>query len=99
MWKALRRLHLDNIDVLFIENVGNLICPAKFPLGSEQRVVMVSITEGPYMVKHPFIFMDANVAVINKIDLEKPMEVEAEKLEKDVEKINPEAKVVVTVKE
>jgi len=94
--KALRRLHLNNIDVLFIENVGNLICPAEFPLGSEQRVVVVSV-EGPYMVvKHPLIFMDVNVAVVNKIDLAKPMEVEVEKLKKDVERINPEAKVIAT---
>ena len=95
--KALRRLHLNEIDVLFIENVGNLICPAEFPLGSEQRIVVVSVTEGPYMiVKHPFIFMDTDVAVINKIDLAKPMEVDVEKLKKDVEMINPEAKVVAT---
>ena len=58
--KALRRIDLKKIDLLFIENVGNLICPAEFPLGSDQRVVVVSVTEGPYMViKHPFIFMDA----------------------------------------
>ena len=95
--KALRRLRLNDIDVLFIENVGNLICPAEFPLGSEQRVVVVSVTEGPYMVvKHPFIFMDTDVAVINKIDLAKPMEVDVEKLKKDAERINPKAKVVAT---
>lgn len=95
--KALRRLKLNNIDVLFIENVGNLICSAEFPLGSEQRVVVISVTEGPYMVvKHPFIFMDANVVAINKIDLAKPMEVDVEKLKKDVARINPKAKAVAT---
>jgi hydrogenase nickel incorporation protein HypB len=95
--KALQKLNLNNIDLLFIENVGNLICPAEFPLGSEKRIVVVSVTEGPYMIiKHPFIFMDADVVVINKIDLAKPMEIDVKKLEKDVEKINPNAKVATT---
>ncbi len=95
--KALQKLNLENINLLFIENVGNLICPAEFPLGSEKRIVVVSVTEGPYMIiKHPFIFMDADVVVINKIDLAKPMEIDVKKLEKDVEKINPNAKVATT---
>ena len=56
--KAMAELQLDEIDVLFIENVGNLICPGEFPLGAHKRVVVVSVTEGPYMVvKHPYIFM------------------------------------------
>ena len=93
--KALRRLNLDNIDLLFIENVGNLICPAEFPLGSEKRIVVISVTEGRFMVvKHPFIFMDTDVVVINKIDLASAMGVEAQKLEADVKRINPKAKVV-----
>ncbi len=93
--KALQRLNLDNIDLLFIENVGNLICPAEFPLGSEKRIVVISVTEGPFMVvKHPFIFMDTDVVVINKIDLASAMGIEAQKLEADVKRINPKAKVV-----
>jgi hydrogenase nickel incorporation protein HypB len=95
--KALQRLDLDNVDLLFIENVGNLICPAEFPLGSEKRVVVISVTEGPYMVvKHPFIFMDADVMVINKVDLARAMQVDVRKLEADVKRINPNAKVAVT---
>lgn len=82
--KALLEIDLKKINLLFIENVGNLICPAEFPLGSEKRVVLVSVTEGPYrIVKHPFIFIDADVAVINKVDLAKAMDVDAKKLEKD----------------
>ncbi len=95
--KALQKINLDTIDLLFIENVGNLICPADFPLGSEKRVVVVSVTEGPYMVvKHPFIFMDADVTVINKKDLAQAMGVDVKKLEADVEEINPNVKVVAT---
>ena len=95
--KALQRLNLKKINLLLIENVGNLICPAEFPLGSDKRLVVVSVTEGPYMiVKHPFIFMDADVVAINKVDLAKAMDVDAKKLEKDVKTINPKTKVVAT---
>jgi len=95
--KALRRVDLKEIDLLFIENVGNLICPAEFPLGSDQRVVVVSVTEGPYMVvKHPFIFMDADVVVINKMDLADAMGVDVKRLGMDVKRINPKATVAVT---
>ena len=95
--KALQKLDLKNIDLLFIENVGNLICPAEFPLGSDKRVVVISVTEGPYMViKHPFIFMEADVVAINKVDLAKAMGVHIKKLEKDVKTINPRATVVAT---
>lgn len=95
--KALKKLNIQEIQILFIENVGNLICPADFPLGSDKRTVVISVTEGPYMViKHPFIFAEANVVVINKIDLAKAMNVDIEKLKMDVRSINPNAKVVKT---
>jgi hydrogenase nickel incorporation protein HypB len=95
--KALQRLNLKKINLLLIENVGNLICPAEFPLGSDKRLVVISVTEGPYMVvKHPFIFMEADVVAINKVDLAKAMDVDAKKLEQDVMTINPKAKVVAT---
>jgi len=95
--KALAKIDLKMVDVIFIENVGNLICPADFPLGSSKRVVMVSVTEGPYMVvKHPFIFADADVAVINKIDLASQMMVDTDKLGNDVRAINARTSVVFT---
>jgi hydrogenase nickel incorporation protein HypB len=93
--KALLKLDLTALDLLFIENVGNLICPADFPLGSDKRIVVISVTEGPYMVvKHPFIFADADVAVINKIDLARPMGVDTGKLTGDVRNINARTSVV-----
>jgi len=95
--KALQKLDLNNIDLLFIENVGNLICPAEFPLGSDKRVVVVSVTEGPHMVvKHPFIFMETEVVAVNKRDLAEAMGVDVKQLEKDVKTINPKAIVVAT---
>ena len=66
-------------------------------MGSEKRVVVISVTESPYMVvKHPFIFMDTQVVVINKVDLAEAMEVNLKKLESDVLRANPRARVVFT---
>lgn len=93
--KALKKFDLRTLDLLFIENVGNLICPADFPLGSHRRIVVVSVTEGPWMVrKHPYIFSEADVVVINKIDLAEAMKVSPEKLAEDVYKINPAVKII-----
>ena len=56
--KGLRKIDLGKLKLIFIENIGNLICPAEFPLGSKARVVVVSVTEGPWMVrKHPHMFL------------------------------------------
>jgi hydrogenase nickel incorporation protein HypB len=95
--KALKNLNLRSLDLLFIENVGNLICPAEFPLGSDKRVVVISVTEGPYMVvKHPFIFVEADVVAVNKVDLAEVMNVNVKQLEKDLKTINPKVVVVAT---
>ena len=95
--KALKKIPLDNLKLLFIENIGNLICPAEFPLGSKARVVVVSVTEGPWMVrKHPHMFLGAAVVVINKIDLAGAMEVSVEKLAADVHKLKPDIQVIPT---
>lgn len=95
--KAISELNLEGTDLLFIENVGNLICPADFPLGSHYRVVVISVTEGPYMVvKHPFIFIDADAVAINKIDLSQAMGVKVEQLEQQLLVIKPELKVAMT---
>lgn len=95
--KALSKIDLNDVDVLFIENVGNLICPAEFPLGTDSRVVVISVTEGPYTpLKHPYIFMESDVAVINKIDLADAMGVDVGELEARIKKISPDTTVVRT---
>lgn len=95
--KALSRMDLDEIDLLFIENVGNLICPAEFPLGSDKRVVVISLTEGPnIVVKHPFVFMAADIVVINKMDLVEVLGVDVDRLVRQVSEINPKVSVIKT---
>jgi hydrogenase nickel incorporation protein HypB len=95
--RAVERISLQDIDLLIIENVGNLICPAEFPLGTDKRVVVVSVTEGPYMIlKHPFTFMTADVMVINKKDLAEIMKINTDQLEKQAKDVKPDLKVAVT---
>jgi len=95
--RAIDRMKLDDVKVLFIENVGNLICPGEFPLGAHKRLVVTSVTEGPYtLVKHPYIFREADVVVLNKIDLARAMKVDPSRMERDAKKINPQAPFVRT---
>ena len=95
--QAVKRMKLDGVKILFIENVGNLICPGEFPLGAHKRLVVTSVTEGPYtIVKHPFIFREADVIVLNKIDLTKPMKVNTAQLERDAQQINPHVPFIKT---
>ncbi|UCH03128.1 MAG: hydrogenase nickel incorporation protein HypB [Candidatus Bathyarchaeota archaeon] len=93
--KALQKIDLRKVDLIFIENVGNLICPAEFPLGSDKRIVVISLTEGPHLViKHPFIFMEADIVVINKMDVADALGVNVDKLVSDVHRVNSNARVV-----
>ncbi|HVJ56979.1 MAG TPA: GTP-binding protein, partial [Terrimicrobiaceae bacterium] len=74
-----------------------LICPAEFPLGADARVVVISVTEGPWSVrKHPHMFLGAQIVVINKIDLAAAMEVKVDTLAADVHKLKPDVKVIPT---
>ena len=95
--KALQKIDLQNLKLILIENIGNLICPAEFPLGSKARVVVVSVTEGQYTVKkHPHMFLGADVVVINKIDLAGAMDVSVDDLTRDVHTLKPDIKVIPT---
>lgn len=95
--KALRKIELEGLRLLFLENIGNLICPAEFPLGADARVVVISVTEGPWTVrKHPHMFLGAQIVVINKIDLAAAMEVKVDTLAADVHKLKPDVKVIPT---
>lgn len=95
--QVLKNTNLNDINILFIENVGNLICPSDFVLGVEKRVVIVSITEGEWVIKkHPLLFKSSDIAVINKIDLEDVIDVNIEEMIKDAREINPNLKIFTT---
>jgi hydrogenase nickel incorporation protein HypB len=74
----------DDIDILFIENVGNLICPSDFDLGEHAKVVVVSVSEGDDIVlKHPVIFKTADLTIVNKVDIAPYVGASAEKMRDD----------------
>lgn len=92
---ALHDLPMEDIDLLFIENVGNLICPVDFDLGSHIRMVVISVSEGDDTVeKHPLIFKDADIVVINKVDIAEAVGADENKMVEDVLKLNPGVVVI-----
>lgn len=95
--KALHKVDLKALDLILIENIGNLICPAEFPLGSKARIVVVSVTEGPYTIrKHPHMFLGAELVIVNKIDLAAKMGVSIAEIVRDVHTLKPSLKVIPT---
>ena len=92
---AFHEINLESIDLLFIENVGNLICPVDFDLGSHIRMVVISVSEGDDTVeKHPLIFKDADLVVINKVDITEAVGADQDKMVSDVIELNPDVKVI-----
>ncbi|WP_088334695.1 hydrogenase nickel incorporation protein HypB [Methanopyrus sp. KOL6] len=88
---------LNEVDVLFIENVGNLVCPADFPIGAHLRVIVVSATEGEDVVgKHPMMIRRGDVLVVNKIDLADACGVSPETMVSTAKEINPDLEVYLT---
>ncbi|MCK4381969.1 MAG: hydrogenase nickel incorporation protein HypB [Candidatus Lokiarchaeota archaeon] len=95
--QVIKNHDLSNYDVVFIENVGNLICPSDFILGTDKRIIVVSITEGPWVIqKHPMLFKFSDIAVINKIDLIDVIDVDIEHMISDALEINPNLKIFTT---
>lgn len=87
---AIEQMPLDNMDILFMENVGNLICPTDYSLGEHHRVVVISVSEGDDMVKkHPMIFKTCSLAIVNKVDIAEAVDVDADKMVDDAIRTNP----------
>ncbi|OGW05451.1 MAG: hydrogenase accessory protein HypB [Nitrospinae bacterium RIFCSPLOWO2_02_39_17] len=91
---ALQNFPLNGLDILFIENVGNLVCPANFHLGEDIKAVMLSITEGDDKPKkYPVIFREVKVLIINKIDLLPYTDCSIDKIKKESLEINPDLNI------
>jgi hydrogenase nickel incorporation protein HypB len=91
---ALKDMPLDNIDLILIENVGNLICPAEFALGEHKRVVISSLPEGDDKpIKYPLIFADADAVIINKMDLLPHVDFDIAAFRHSIIGLNPKVKV------
>lgn len=91
---AVHRLKIDEIDIIIIENVGNLVCPSDFDLGEEKRVVLLSIAEGDdKCAKYPKAFAKADVLLINKIDLARHLDFDFKRVRRDALKLNKRLKI------
>lgn len=93
----IKEISLENINYLFIENVGNLVCPSSFELGENIKVAVLSIPEGDEKVrKYPALFLRASAVIINKIDLLEIMDYDIERVKNDCLIHNPEIKIFST---
>jgi hydrogenase nickel incorporation protein HypB len=88
--RALEGWNLDEVDCLFIENVGNLVCPSSYDLGEALRLVLMSVTEGEDKpLKYPTIFNTADVAVITKMDLAAAVEFDLQAAHRSIQSVRP----------
>jgi hydrogenase nickel incorporation protein HypB len=88
--RALEGWDLDELDFLFIENVGNLVCPSSYDLGEDLRLVLLSVTEGEDKpLKYPTIFNSADVAIVTKIDLAEAVEFDWRATLRNIQAVRP----------
>lgn len=88
--KAMEKIDLSRVEILFIENIGNLICPAEFDLGEDKRIIVLSLTEGEDKPrKYPVAFRSSDLLLINKIDLLPHLDIDLDLLLQNAKKVNP----------
>ena len=94
---GLGELPLDDIDILVIENVGNLVCPAEFRVGEDVRVMVYSVTEGEEKpLKYPLMFRSADLVLVNKVDLLEHLDFDLEQFLGNLDAVNPGVRTVLT---
>lgn len=92
--EVIEDIPLDGLDILFIENVGNLVCPAEFKVGEDMKVMVLSVAEGhDKPLKYPLMFQESSALVLNKIDLLPYTDVDVAKIKRDSLSLNPKLKI------
>lgn len=92
--EVLGELPLKAIDLLFVENVGNLVCPAEFNIGEDMKMMVLSITEGDDKpLKYPLMFQESSALILNKIDLLPHTNINMDKIKKDAVSLNSSIKI------
>lgn len=95
IWQAMQQINLEGVDLLFVENVGNLVCPASFDLGEDYRVTLISSTEGDDKPKkYPRMFLTSELMLISKADLLPYVPFSIEAVTKDARDVNPQIEVL-----
>jgi len=92
--QVLAAFELDKLDLLIVENVGNLVCPVEFDLGEDMKVAVLSVTEGDDKPsKYPQLFQEAGVLIVNKIDLLPYIDCDLERIHRTCRRLNPSQKI------
>jgi hydrogenase nickel incorporation protein HypB len=92
---ALPALDLDGVDVVFVENVGNLVCPAEFSVGEDKKVMVLSVTEGEDKpLKYPLMFRVSQLLLLNKLDLLEHLDFDLARFRASAERVNPALPVI-----
>lgn len=95
VWQAMESLNLDGVDLLIIENVGNLVCPASFDLGEDYRVTLIATTEGDDKPKkYPRMFLTSELMLVSKVDLLEYLPFSVDNVVADARDINPDIDVM-----
>ncbi len=93
--QAMEELPLEELELVFIENVGNLVCPAGYDLGEDCKVTVLSLPEGEDKAgKYPAMFKNSELVLINKMDLHGALGVDLERIEKDIGEVAPQADIL-----
>ncbi len=92
---AIDEIDLGGIDILFVENIGNLVCPAEFDVGAHINTVVLSVTEGEDKpLKYPLAFRNSQLCLISKTDLLPHLDINTEKIKENIKNINPQMEVI-----
>lgn len=95
--RTLSEFNHEELEILIIENIGNLVCPASFDLGEDKRIVVMSVTEGnDKPLKYPHMFQKADMIILNKVDLIEFTDFKIEEFYKDVKSLNEKAVIIET---
>ncbi|MCH2081396.1 MAG: hydrogenase nickel incorporation protein HypB [Saprospiraceae bacterium] len=95
VWQAMENLNLEGVELLIIENVGNLVCPASFDLGEDYRVTLIATTEGDDKPKkYPRMFLTSEMMLVSKVDLLEHLPFSVEAVVADARDVNPNIKVL-----
>lgn len=95
--KAFSALDLDDLDLIIVENVGNLVCPAEFDIGEDFKVALLSTPEGDdKVIKYPLLFRESSLAILNKVDLLNNVSFNKDDFYRDLQRVNAELQVIET---
>jgi hydrogenase nickel incorporation protein HypB len=92
---AIEEIDLEGIEILFVENIGNLVCPAEFDVGAHINTVVLSVTEGEDKpLKYPLAFRNSQLCIISKTDLIPYLDISIEKIKENIKQVNPQMEVI-----